>query len=70
MDFFLGQNRKKEKEENPERGKKGNETKRKPSRAAYLRKLLIIKYLSLCKHQLLKKQSCIILLPFFINFSL
>lgn len=55
MDFLLGENRKKEKEENSEREKKGNESKRKPGRAAVLCKLLIIKSLSFCKHQLLKK---------------
>ncbi len=55
MDFLLGQNPKKEKEENSEREKKGNETKRKPGRAAVLRKLLIIKLLTFCKHQLSKK---------------
>jgi len=43
MDFLLDKNPKKEKEENSEREKKGNETKRKPGRAAVLYKLLIIK---------------------------
>lgn len=55
MDFLLGKNRKKDKEENSEREKKGNETKRKPGRAAFLCKLLITKLLTFCKHQLSKK---------------